>query len=124
MSAATSEAITAAPSSAVTSPTPPEIEYRRCPCLSALPGRACPACGGSKWLRRCDDCHGSGHIYANRRYSAGGQQPTSEKHGRCNGRGWLPCTHEEARLLDEQMAEQATRARAQAASKSAPAATK
>ena len=95
-------AVVAPAAAAPTSPAAPtsSTDYVRCPCLSALPGRACPRCLSSHWLRRCAPCHGSGHIYANRRYSAGGQQPTSEKHGACNGSGWLACTREEAMPLE------------------------
>ena len=78
--------------------------YKRCTCVSALPGRACLKCGSSHWLRACADCNGSGALFANRRYSMHGKAPSGQKCGFCNGEGWLPCTREEAKLAEEEVA--------------------
>lgn len=40
-------------------------EFQRCHCPGVLPGRACPACFSTKWLKRCPHCFGSGIVYKN-----------------------------------------------------------
>lgn len=62
-------------------------DLKPCKCVGVLPGRACTLCGGTKWLRRCAGCHGSGLIFKNGRTSA--SQAYSERHGMCGGVGWL-----------------------------------
>lgn len=63
-------------------------DYQRCACIGVMPGRACVLCNNTRWLKRCTDCNGSGKIFVNVR---AGSQPRADVHGRCMGRGWLPC---------------------------------
>lgn len=64
------------------------LDFQRCACIGVMPGRACVLCNNTKWLKRCTECNGSGKIFLNVR---SGSQPRADIHGRCMGRGWLPC---------------------------------
>jgi hypothetical protein len=45
-------------------PGTPSSPYRRCPCIGVMPGRACPHCLSTKWLRTCSTCLGTGRLDA------------------------------------------------------------
>jgi|SRR5882762_2782953 len=64
----------------------PQLGYKRCLCLGVLPGRACPMCFGTKWLKKCHECNGAGVIFKNAR---NGQEPRPERCGFCMAKGWL-----------------------------------
>lgn len=59
--------------------------FMHCTCLGALPGRGCMHCSGTKWMKRCHNCNGSGILFKNTRRGA---EPRSERCGRCMGIGW------------------------------------
>jgi hypothetical protein len=59
-------------------------QFMACKCVGALPGRACTYCSGTKWLKRCAKCSGSGLDYVN----ISGREPRGNICGPCMGRGW------------------------------------
>lgn len=62
-------------------------DFKRCACLGVFPGRACPSCANSHWLRHCPKCHGSGLIFTNSRTN---YEPKKERCGFCLARGFMP----------------------------------
>ncbi len=66
-------------------PRAPQPQFMRCKCIGALPGRCCPRCSGTRYLKRCQPCNGYGLIFKNTRKGA---EPRGEKCGPCMGFGW------------------------------------
>lgn len=60
-------------------------EFMPCKCVGALPGRACVYCSGTRWIKRCAGCNGSGLTFVN----VSGREPRTNKCGPCLGRGWI-----------------------------------
>lgn len=76
----------------------PLPQFMLCKCIGALPGRCCPRCSGTKWLKRCLSCNGSGLLFKNSRKGA---EPRSERCGNCMGNGWLSCMPSDRAAIDE-----------------------
>lgn len=74
------------PSDTLDASTHEPAPFLRCKCIGALPGRCCPRCSGTRWLKRCEPCNGSGLLFKNVRRGA---EPRSERCGRCVGNGWI-----------------------------------
>lgn len=77
----------------------PQLSYKRCLCLGVLPGRACPMCFGTKWLKKCHECNGAGVIFKN---SRNGQEPRPERCGFCMAKGWLGAKPADKPMIAEQ----------------------
>ena len=79
-----------------------ESIFRHCPCIGVMPGRACPRCAGTKWVKTCPKCEGemTRTIQIRR-----GAHARTERCGFCMGLGQVP-----ARLSEVREAEGAARA--------------
>lgn len=93
----------------LTLPAPPpampgsaESIYRRCPCIGVMPGRACPRCAGTKWVKTCPKCEGE---MTRTVQSRKGAHARTERCGFCMGLGQVP-----ARLSEVREAEEAAKA--------------
>lgn len=92
----------------LTPPPPPampgtaESIFRHCPCIGVMPGRACPRCAGTKWVKTCPKCEGEmTRTIQTRR----GAHARTERCGFCMGLGQVA-----ARLSEVREAEGAARA--------------
>jgi hypothetical protein len=93
-------------------PGSPESDYRRCPCIGVMPGRACPRCNCSKWVKTCPKCNGEQFLKVQSRKGA---HARTERCGFCMGLGQVA-----ARLDEVTKAQEAAKA---ATGLSAPAET-
>lgn len=75
-----------------------DLDFKRCLCIGVMAGRACTLCNNTRWLKRCEECNGSGKIFRNRMASSN-RSPSGEIHGRCMGRGWLAVSPSEMREM-------------------------
>lgn len=73
-------------------PGSPSSPFRRCPCLGVLPGRACPRCGATHWVKLCPKCDGKGTISVTVRKGA---VDRVDKCGFCMGAGSVPAQVQE-----------------------------
>lgn len=89
-----------APVDPVTTESVPDAEFMRCRCIGALPGRCCPKCSGTKWLKRCEPCNGSGLLFKNVRKGA---EPRSERCGNCMGNGWISAMPKDLPIIERAM---------------------
>lgn len=96
---------TAKPGQAIVDTTPvpampgtPESDYRRCPCTGVMPGRACPRCNCSRWVKQCPKCLGS---RVKTVQSRKGAHPRTEPCGFCMGLGQVAARMEEVRAAQE-----------------------
>ena len=80
-------------------PGTPESEFRKCPCIGVMPGRACPRCNCSKWVKTCPKC--KGEMTRNAKVRNGGHART-ERCGFCMGIGQLPARLSEVRAAEEE----------------------
>lgn len=76
-------------------PGTPASPYRHCPCLGVMPGRTCPACLGSHWVKLCPKCEGTGRLDRAQRTGAS----RSEVCSGCMGRGEAPAAMAEVRAI-------------------------
>lgn len=83
-------------------PGTPESDFRRCPCIGVMPGRACPRCNCSKWVKTCPKCHGEMNVKV---HSRKGAHARTERCGFCMGLGQVA-----ARLSEVKAQEEAARA--------------
>ena len=83
-------------------PGTPESNFRHCPCIGVMPGRACPRCAGTKWVKACPKCEGA--MFRNVQ-TRRGAHPRTERCGFCMGLGQVP-----ARLSEVREAEEAAKA--------------
>lgn len=74
-------------------------QYKRCLCLGIQAGRACPICSSTKWLKRCQDCAGSGLLDRSTRV---GGAPRTDRCGFCLGRGWVGAKPADRGAIHEQ----------------------
>jgi hypothetical protein len=79
-------------------PGTPESDYRRCPCISVMPGRACPRCNCSKWVKTCPKCKGEMFLTV---HSRKGAHARTERCGFCMGLGQVAARVEEVRAAEE-----------------------
>lgn len=78
-------------------PGTPDSPYRRCSCLAVMPGRACHRCLGTKWLKACPKCEGSGRIDVSRRKGSDRSQPC----GHCMTTGQVSANRAEVTRAEE-----------------------
>jgi hypothetical protein len=83
-----------APTAPPTLPGTPESDYRRCPCIGVMPGRACPRCNCSKWVKTCPKCNGTQFLTV---HSRKGAHARTERCGFCMGLGQVAARVEEVR---------------------------
>lgn len=83
-------------------PGTPESIFRHCPCIGVMPGRACPRCAGTKWVKTCPKCEGAMFRTVQTRRGA---HARTERCGFCMGLGQVP-----ARLSEVREAEEAAKA--------------
>lgn len=83
-------------------PGTPDSIFRHCPCIGVMPGRACPRCAGTKWVKTCPKCEGAMFRTVQTRRGA---HPRTERCGFCMGLGQVP-----ARLSEVREAEEAAKA--------------
>lgn len=79
-------------------PGTPASPFRRCPCIGVLPGRACPRCSNTHWVRLCPKCEGEGVIHINVRRGA---VDRVDKCGFCMGVGSVRAGMDEVRAAEE-----------------------
>lgn len=79
-------------------PGSPESDFRRCPCIGVMPGRACPRCNCSKWVKTCPKCQGSQFLTVQSRKGA---HARTERCGFCMGLGQVAARMEEVRAAQE-----------------------
>lgn len=79
-------------------PGTPESDYRRCPCIGVMPGRACPRCNCSKWVKTCPKCHGE---MVRTVSSRKGAHSRTERCGFCMGLGQVAARLEDVRAQEE-----------------------
>lgn len=79
-------------------PGTPESDYRKCPCIGVMPGRACPRCHNSKWVKTCPKCEGEMFISAKVRKGA---HARTERCGFCMGLGQVAARLDEVRTAEE-----------------------
>lgn len=83
-------------------------QFMPCKCVGVPPGRACPACSSTRWLKRCSGgCNGSGLLFRNRLGGAS-KEPRGERCSFCVGRGYtsampkdMPAIQRELQLIAE-----------------------
>jgi hypothetical protein len=83
-------------------PGTPESDFRRCPCIGVMPGRACMRCSGTKWVKTCPKCKGEQFVSV---HSRKGAHARTERCGFCMGLGQVA-----ARLSEVRAAEDAAKA--------------
>lgn len=79
-------------------PGTPESDYRRCPCIGVMPGRACMRCHNSKWVKTCPKCEGEMFVSAKVRKGA---HARTERCGFCMGLGQVAARLDEVRAAEE-----------------------
>lgn len=79
-------------------PGTPESDFRKCPCIGVMPGRACPRCNCSKWVKTCQKCNGAMFVGVQSRRGA---HARTERCGFCMGLGQVAARLEEVREAGE-----------------------
>lgn len=79
-------------------PGTPESPFRKCPCIGVMPGRACPRCNCSKWVKECPKCHGERFLTV---HSRKGAHSRTEMCGFCMGLGQVAARMEEVNAAEE-----------------------
>lgn len=80
-------------------PGTPNSPFRRCPCIGVLPGRACPRCNSSHWVKLCGKCGGEGKIRLNVRKGA---VDRVDRCGFCMGVGSVGAHLSDVRAAEEE----------------------
>ena len=79
-------------------PGTPESDFRRCPCIGVMPGRACPRCNCSKWVKTCPKCEGKMFLQV---HSRKGAHARTERCGFCMGLGQVAARLDEVRAAEQ-----------------------